>query len=76
MNRFDPPVLDADANGIQDITPFFDARCSVTETVRVKLFYDPTEDDDLYVNKRPVDIPYTRADVSIEKVAQNPARGG
>jgi uncharacterized repeat protein (TIGR01451 family) len=67
VNRFDPPVLDADANQIQDIVPYFDARCSVTETVRVKLFYDPTEDDDLYVNKRPVPGLLPELDVSIDK---------
>ena len=72
VNRFDPPLLDADANGIQDITPFFDARCSVTETVRVKLFYDPTEDDDLYVNKRPVTWLLPQVDLSIDKQVDSP----
>ena len=77
VNRFDPPLRDEDDNGIQDIAPFFDARCSVTETVRVKLFYDPTEDDDLYVNKRPVDLPYLDIDAAIEKTAStnSPAAG-
>ncbi len=78
VNRFDPPFLDENGNGIPDYAPFFDARCSVTETVRVKLFYDPTEDDDLYVNKRPVDLPFLDLDAAIEKTAGNltPVAGG
>jgi len=72
VNVVDPPqTRPALADGSPAIVPYHDAQCSVTETVRAKLFYDPTDPNDIYVNRRGVRLPFEIADLSVEKRASD-----
>jgi len=77
-NQLDPPQTVPELDeGVDAIQPYYDAACPLGETVRVKVFYDPALDDDIFVNDRDVDLPISFADLSIEKRAstERPAAG-
>ena len=55
-----------------DILPYFDGFCPGGERLRVKIFYDPTDTDDVYVNEREVRLPTRFADLRLEKRSSRP----
>ncbi len=64
-NQLDPPQP-FEPN---DILPYFDGFCPGGERLRVKIFYDPTDTDDVYVNEREVLLPTRFSDLRLQKRA-------
>jgi len=71
-NLLDPPqTMPENDDGDDTILPYYDAQCGPVTIPRVKIFYDPTNTDDPYVNRRTVDLPVRTADLRLEKRASS-----
>jgi len=65
-NQPNPPQTMPD-----DIVPYHDGACPAGLSQRVKVFYDPENTDDIYVNMRDVDLPIDFADLRLQKRAND-----
>ena len=71
-NLSNPPQTQPENDDDDDtILPYYDGLCDPGETTRVKIFYDPTNQDDPYVNRRRLDLPVFTADIRLEKRASS-----
>ena len=72
VNLFNPPqTKPRNADREDTILPYYDGQCDPGVTTRVKIFYDPTDQDDPYVNRRRLDLPVFTADIRLEKRASS-----
>ncbi len=72
VNLFNPPQTQPENDDDDDtILPYYDGQCDQGVTTRVKIFYDPTDQDDPYVNRRMIDLPVFTADIRLEKRASS-----
>ena len=68
VNQVLPPQTRPELPGGElAIVPYYDATCSVSDTVRVKIFYDPADADDLLLSDEEVILPITEADIRLQK---------
>jgi hypothetical protein len=67
VNNVNPPQVHVFDDEDNVTVPYFDGACPLGRPTRVKVFYDPANTDDMYVNTRPVTVPVDLADLSITK---------
>ena len=78
VNNPNPPQVHVFDDEDNITVGYFDGACPLGQPTRVKVFYDPANTDDIYINTRDVTVPVDLADLSITKVASTaaPVAGG
>ncbi len=78
VNNPNPPQVHLFDDEDNATVGYFDGACPLGGPTRVKVFYDPADTDDIYINTRDVTVPVDQADLEITKQASTltPVAGG